>query len=63
MDVAEVRIPEETTHELREPLETIETIDRLLDAVLELVPGARDNLAHMVMLHILPHPFVGVEFR
>jgi hypothetical protein len=60
MDVAEVRIPEETTHELREPLETI---DRLLDAVLELVPGARDNLAHMVMLHILPHLFVGVELR
>jgi hypothetical protein len=58
MDVAEVRIPEETADDLREPLETV---DCLLDTVLEFVSGARDDLAHMVVLHILLHPFVGVE--
>ena len=60
VDVAEVRIPEETTDDLREPPETV---DCLLDTVLEFVSGARDDLAHIVVLHILPHPFVRVEFR
>jgi len=40
VNVAEAGIPEESPEDLRKPLEAG---DRLVDTVLELVPGARGN--------------------